>query len=61
MAIEFESNQDKKQQEILQAEENAIAEKEGRKPKQIKVKKSKKSAIRLAILEKWCIVCVLSE
>lgn len=46
MAIEFESNQDKKQQKILQAEENAIAEKEGRKPKQIRVKKSKKSAIQ---------------
>lgn len=46
MAIEFESNQDKKQQKILQAEENAIAEKEGRKPKQIRVKKSKKSALQ---------------
>ena len=43
MAIEFESNQDKKQQEVLQQEENILAEKEGRKPKKIKVKKSKKS------------------
>ena len=46
MAIEFESNQDNKQQESLQTQENILAEKEGRKPKKIKVKKTHKTAMQ---------------